>query len=52
MKAAIEARKSITITNADIERWVGDVIAQPQVDATSNGRLGNILAAIRKKPLR
>ena len=52
MKAAIEARKSITITNADIERWVGDVIAQPPVDATCNGRLANILAAIRNKPLR
>ena len=52
MKAAIEARQSITITNADIERWVGDVIAQPPVDATCNGRLANILAAIRNKPLR
>ena len=52
MKAAIEARQSIAITNVDIERWLGDVITQPVVDATNNGRLANILAAIRNKPLR
>ena len=52
MKAAIEARQSATITNDDIERWLGDVLAQPSVDATSNGRIVNILAAIRNKPLR
>ncbi len=52
MKAAIEARQSVTITNADIERLLGDVIAQPRMDATSIGRINNILAAIRNKPLR
>lgn len=52
MKAAIEARQSVTITNADIERMLGDVIAQPKMDATSIGRINNILAAIRNKPLR
>ena len=52
MKAAIEARQSVTMTNADIERLLGDVIAQPKMDATSIGRINNILAAIRNKPLR
>ena len=52
MKAAIEARQSVTITNADIERLLGDVLAQPKMDATSVGRINNILAAIRNKPLR
>ncbi len=52
MKAAIEARQSVTITNADIERLLGDALAQPKMDATSVGRINNILAAIRNKPLR
>ena len=52
MKAAIEARQSVGVTNADIEGWLGEVIAQPGIDATSNGRINNILAAIRNKPLR
>lgn len=52
MKAAIEARQSVGVTNADIEGWLGEVIAQPGIDATSNGRISNILAAIRNKPLR
>ena len=52
MKAAIEARQSVTVTNADIERLLGDVLAQPKMDATSVGRINNILAAIRNKPLR
>ena len=52
MKAAIEARQSVGVTNADIERWLGEVLAQPKVDATSNGRISSILAAIRNKPLR
>lgn len=52
MKAAIEARKSVTVTNADIERLVADVIAQPRMDATNTGRINNILTAIRNKPLR
>ena len=52
MKAAIEARQSVGVTNADIEGWLGEVIAQPGIDATSNGRINTILAAIRNKPLR
>jgi hypothetical protein len=52
MKAAIEARQSVGITNADIERWLGDVLAQPTPDATSSGRVANIMKAIRNKPLR
>ncbi len=52
MKAAIEARQSVTMSNADIERLLGDVIARPKMDATSIGRINSILAAIRNKPLR
>ena len=52
MKAAIEARQSVGITNTDIERWLGEVLTQPKVDPTSNGRINIILAAIRNKPLR
>ncbi len=52
MKAAIEARQSVTVTNADIERIVGEVAAEPRLDATSAGRINNILAALRNKPLR
>lgn len=52
MKAAIEARQSVSISNADIERWIGEVIAQPLNDATSNARIAAIIQAIRNKPLR
>ncbi|MEO8384084.1 MAG: DUF349 domain-containing protein [Betaproteobacteria bacterium] len=52
MKAAIEARQSVTVTNADIERLIGEVVAEPRLDATSTGRINNILAALRNKPLR
>ena len=52
MKAAIEARQSVSISNADIERWIGEVIAQPLLDATSNARVSAIIKTIRNKPLR
>ena len=52
MKAAIEGRQSASITNADIERWLGEVIAQSYVDAISSERIATILAAVRNKPLR
>ena len=52
MKAAIEARQSAAITNADIERWFGGAIAQANADAVSNERITTILAALRNKPLR
>ena len=52
MKAAIEGRQSASITNADIERWLGEVIAQPYLDAISSERIATILAAVRNKPLR
>ena len=52
MKAAIEGRQSATTTNTDIERWLAEVIAQVNVDATSKARINTIIAAIRNKPLR
>ena len=52
MKAAIEGRQSAGVTNADIERWLGEVIAQANLDATSNERIATIITAIRNKPLR
>ena len=52
MKAAIEARQAVTTTNADIERLIGEVLAEPRMDATSAGRINTILAALRNKPLR
>ena len=52
MKAAIEARQAVTTTNADIERLIGEVVAEPRMDATSAGRINTILSALRDKPLR
>ena len=52
MKAAIEARQTVSTTNADIERLLAEAIAQTQWDAGSNERLTAIIAAIRAKPLR
>lgn len=52
MKAAIEGRQSATVTNGDIERWLGEVIAKTSIDANSNSRMATILAALRNKPLR
>jgi len=52
MKAAIEARQAATTTNADIERLIGEVLAEPRMDATSAGRINTILSALRDKPLR
>ena len=52
MKAAIEARQAVSISNADIERWIGEVIAQPTDDTSSSARIAAIIMAIRNKPLR
>ena len=52
MKAAIEGRQSATTTNADIERWFAEVIAQAGVDAVSGARIVTIVAAIRNRPVR
>ena len=52
MKAAIEGRQSASVTNADIERWLAEVIAQPNADAITNERIAIIITALRNKPLR
>ena len=52
MKAAIEARQTAAISNADIERWIADLIALANEDAISRERMATILNAIRNKPLR
>ena len=52
MKAAIEARQSVSISNADIERWIGEVIERPTDEVSSNARIAAIIKAIRNKPLR
>ncbi len=52
MKNAIEARQAVTVTNADIEKWIAVVIAAPLGDAVAAARLQNILAALPGKPLR
>lgn len=52
MKAAIEARQSVNISNADIERWIAEVIARPTDEVSSNARIAAIIKAVRNKPLR
>ena len=52
MKAAIEGRQSAATTNADIERWLAEVLAQSNVDAVTHARVATIVAALRNKPLR
>ena len=52
MKAAMEGRQSAAITNADIERWFAEVIAQSNVDAATSARVTTVIEAIRNKPLR
>ena len=52
MKAAIEGRQSAATTNADIERWLAEVVAQANVDAVTQTRVATIIAALRDKPLR
>ena len=52
MKAAIEARQTTGVTNADIEGWIGEVIGQTPADLASTERVATILSAIQNKPLR
>ena len=52
MKAAIEGRQSAAVTNADIERWFAEVIAQSNVDAGTRARVSTVIEALRNKPLR
>ena len=52
MKAAIEGRQSAATTNADIERWLAEVVAQANVDTITGTRVAAIIAALRDKPLR
>ena len=52
MKAAIEGRQAASITNADIERWLAEVIAHSNADAISGERIAIIITALRNKPLR
>lgn len=50
MKQAIEARAAPTTTDADIERWVADVVAS--TIAASDSRFIKIMAALGNRPLK
>ncbi len=52
MKNAIEARQVVTISNTDIEQWIGGVVGAPLTDTVAARRFEAIMTALRDKPLR
>lgn len=50
LKAAMEARQTVTTSAADIERWMLDAAATPRPNAVSRERLQKIIAAVRRRP--
>jgi DNA repair protein SbcC/Rad50 len=52
MKRAIEGRGSATVTRAEIEGWIAEVIAERALDTASQSRWRNIFSTIREHPLK
>lgn len=51
MKRAIEARQTVTVSNAEIEAWVEAAIRVRHDDAADRARLASVIAALAKRPL-
>ena len=49
LKAAMEDRRAVVISPADIERWMLDAAAAPLPDEVSRERLVKIIAAVRRR---
>jgi DNA repair protein SbcC/Rad50 len=47
LKDAMEGRRPVTTTPADIERWLMDAAATPRPDEASRQRLANIIGVLR-----
>ncbi len=52
MKRAIEGRGSATVTRAEIEGWIAEVIAERAMDTASQSRWRHIFSTIREHPLK
>lgn len=52
LKEAMEGRKAVVTTPADIERWLLDAAASPRPDEASRERLAKIIDAVRRRPSR
>jgi DNA repair protein SbcC/Rad50 len=52
MKRAIEGRGSATVTRAEIEGWIAEVISERTLDTASTSRWRSIFAQIREHPLK
>jgi DNA repair protein SbcC/Rad50 len=52
MKAAIEARQSVTVTDAEVKSFIGAVIGAKMAETQQSMRLSSILTALQQRPLR